>query len=434
MTETRDFDRLARAWLDLMPDEAPDRVIDAVLQAVDVTPQRRTPFDPAIRRFFPMNRLTYAAVALAIVVLGGGALLLTQFRQTNVGPSQGPTATPGPSPTLDPGAPLPQALQAPWFGGGRTLAGLEAGAGTVLRLGPLTFKIAQANQQAATLFGGAAASVNGRIKVERGSGPALACGTDIGSYAYALSASGQTLTISDPQDSCAIRQSTLLGTWWRIDCRNGDDECLGEVDAGTYSSQYFRPILAGAPWTPRFGGLTFTVPDGWANDADYPGNFSLSLAPDFEKTSPSNSSPSTRLQVLADVAAESQATACSNQPQPGVAHTAKAIVAWLRTVRGLNVGASTPVTVGTLTGTSVDLSMNVAKAPMCGTDKLVEYLYVAANAPEAGYAIGSERQRLVLVDVAPNDVMAIVLYAPDDATLTTFAQAALPVIATFEFK
>ena len=39
MTESRNPDRLIRAWLDLMPDEAPDRVVSAVLQAVEATPQ-----------------------------------------------------------------------------------------------------------------------------------------------------------------------------------------------------------------------------------------------------------------------------------------------------------------------------------------------------------------------------------------------------------
>ena len=43
MTDERDFDRLARAWLELGPDEAPDRVIAAVLQAVEATPQVRRP-------------------------------------------------------------------------------------------------------------------------------------------------------------------------------------------------------------------------------------------------------------------------------------------------------------------------------------------------------------------------------------------------------
>ena len=44
MTSERDFDRLAQAWLELGPDEAPDRAVAAVLQAAETTPQvRRRP-------------------------------------------------------------------------------------------------------------------------------------------------------------------------------------------------------------------------------------------------------------------------------------------------------------------------------------------------------------------------------------------------------
>ena len=47
MTTTRDPDRILRAWLDLMPDEAPDRAIAAVLQAVERASQARRPFGTA---------------------------------------------------------------------------------------------------------------------------------------------------------------------------------------------------------------------------------------------------------------------------------------------------------------------------------------------------------------------------------------------------
>lgn len=43
MTDERDFDRLARAWLDLGTNEAPDRVVAAVPQAAETRPQVRCP-------------------------------------------------------------------------------------------------------------------------------------------------------------------------------------------------------------------------------------------------------------------------------------------------------------------------------------------------------------------------------------------------------
>jgi hypothetical protein len=100
MTHERDFDRLAKAWLDLGPDEAPDRVVAAVLHAAKTTPQVRRHFGLAIWRSFAMNRVALAvgAVAVLAVVVIGGAPLLTQRHQPLVGgPPTSPSVTPGAS-------------------------------------------------------------------------------------------------------------------------------------------------------------------------------------------------------------------------------------------------------------------------------------------------------------------------------------------------
>jgi hypothetical protein len=448
MTETRDFDRLARAWLDLMPDEAPDRVIDAVLQAVDVTPQRRTSFDPAIRRFFAMNRLTYAAIALAFVVLGGGALLLAQFRQPNVGPSQAPTATPLSAPTRGTGAPLPAQLQARWFGGTRTLAGLEAGAGTVLRLEPGTFKVAQANQQDATLFGGAASSLDGRIEIQRGSGPALTCGTDIGSYAYSLSTSGQTLTLSDARDSCAIRRSTLVGTWWRIDCKGSQDPgdapaCLGLMDAGTYGSQYWIPTLASGQtdWTPRYAGVTFTVPDGWANFADWPNWFGLGRGADFAGLAKGEWTPDF-VELVTNAMAESQATPCSNTPASGVGNTPGSVVRFIGGLSSLQVTTPTAITIDGKAGLTMDIVVSKQPTKLCGgTDAVVEFVLGEPWIPPTenpdvstdGMRVG-EKQRLILIDAGGGVTTAVIIHVADASRFDTFVSEAMPIVQSMHFN
>ena len=60
----RDFDRIARAWLDLGPNEAPDRAVAAVLQAIETTPQQRRPFRWPVWRSTTMSRV-YLLAALA---------------------------------------------------------------------------------------------------------------------------------------------------------------------------------------------------------------------------------------------------------------------------------------------------------------------------------------------------------------------------------
>ena len=77
MTSERDFDRLARAWLDLGPNEAPDRVIATVLQAAETTPQVRRPIRWPFRKDFQMTRLPILATVMAtlVVVIGGLQLI-----------------------------------------------------------------------------------------------------------------------------------------------------------------------------------------------------------------------------------------------------------------------------------------------------------------------------------------------------------------------
>ena len=112
MTSERDFDRLARAWLELGPDEAPDRVVAAVLQAAEATPQVRRRVAWLTWRSFSMNRLPMAAGAMAIlVILVGGGLLLSRQPETTgggVSAAPSPTAMPSvssvsPTPSVSPG-------------------------------------------------------------------------------------------------------------------------------------------------------------------------------------------------------------------------------------------------------------------------------------------------------------------------------------------
>ena len=69
MTANREFNDIARAWLDLMPSEAPDRVVDSVLQAVETAPQVRPSYADS-RRLSKMTRFALAAAAAQIKLAG----------------------------------------------------------------------------------------------------------------------------------------------------------------------------------------------------------------------------------------------------------------------------------------------------------------------------------------------------------------------------
>jgi len=91
MTEN-EFDRTARAWLEEGPVQLSDRVLQAALDEIHVTRQRRA-WWPA-RRLSPMNTAMKVAIAAAAVVV----LAIAGF---NLLPGGGPGGTvPTPSPTL----------------------------------------------------------------------------------------------------------------------------------------------------------------------------------------------------------------------------------------------------------------------------------------------------------------------------------------------
>jgi hypothetical protein len=98
MSTDRDVTRIVRSWLDEGVTQLPDRVLDAVLDQVPTTPQRRALWPPW--RFPSVNNTMKIALAVAAVVvlaiIGIGVLLP---KDNGVGPS---VTTPTPSPQVLP--------------------------------------------------------------------------------------------------------------------------------------------------------------------------------------------------------------------------------------------------------------------------------------------------------------------------------------------
>jgi hypothetical protein len=114
--------------------------------------------------------------------------------------------------------------------------------------------------------------------------------------------------------------------------------CLGVLAAGTYQTEVFRPALA------------YTVPTGWRNDEDLPGNFLLYRLQDDMSVAGGS-----YLGIYRNVAAA--AINCLEQPQPGVGQTPQALIRWIQSIPGLVESSPTPVTVGGLTGYQIDVQV-----------------------------------------------------------------------------
>ena len=104
MTVDPDTTRSVRSWLHADGHESADRVLQAVLDALDTTPQRRASRWPAWQ--FPsttvVRRLGLASALVAVV-----ALLAFNVVSTAPGVGADPSATPGPTPSAAPSLIVP---------------------------------------------------------------------------------------------------------------------------------------------------------------------------------------------------------------------------------------------------------------------------------------------------------------------------------------
>jgi hypothetical protein len=126
--------------------------------------------------------------------------------------------------------------------------------------------------------------------------------------------------------------------------------CLGPLQAGTYHTVVFHPQI------------TYTVPAGWGNYEDTPGNFLL--VPPEGSLAGVNAGTSDYLGVYLGVAAEKQD--CSGEVSaPGVGTAPEQIAAYWARLPTLKVTAPRAVTVGGLSGVVVDVVANVARQAIC---------------------------------------------------------------------
>lgn len=105
--------RIVRSWLDEGVTRLPDRVLDAVVDQVPATRQRRATWWP-VRRIHSMNTMLKFGLAAAVVVAVAVLIGFNYLGSTNVGgpglDASTPTPDPTPEPTLTQPSPTPAGL------------------------------------------------------------------------------------------------------------------------------------------------------------------------------------------------------------------------------------------------------------------------------------------------------------------------------------
>jgi hypothetical protein len=126
--------------------------------------------------------------------------------------------------------------------------------------------------------------------------------------------------------------------------------CLGPLQAGTYRTARFHPQIS------------YTVPAGWGNYEDLPGNFLL--IPPGGSLEGVNPGTSDYIGVYSGVSAEMQE--CTGEmPATGVVMAPAQIAAYWARLPSIKVTANRPVTVGGLRGVVVDIVANLAHPALC---------------------------------------------------------------------
>jgi hypothetical protein len=124
-------------------------------------------------------------------------------------------------------------------------------------------------------------------------------------------------------------------------CPNPEGQaCLGPLAAGTYATKVFHPAI------------TYTVPEGWKNYEDTPGNFLL--VPPHGDLPGVNGGTSDFIGVYSSVAAPN---GCEDGTATGVLATPAGYRGWAAHQRGFRDPRFRPVSVGGLSGIVADLRL-----------------------------------------------------------------------------
>jgi hypothetical protein len=152
-----------------------------------------------------------------------------------------------------------------------------------------------------------------------------------------------------------------------------------QVPPGTHSTVSFQPATS------------YTVGDGWLNPIDSSDYFNLALALDQNNG----------IHLFHNPQALSQDAACPAAPQAGVGTSAAELLAWIRSLKGLNVSQPVMVTVAGLPATQVDVSIHANWSQSCSFANGLPTvpLFYRASVALGWWVAGDEKLRLDLVDV-----------------------------------
>ena len=432
MTSERNFDRLARAWLALGPETPPHDAVAAVLRAAATTPQARRRAAWLPLGVAPMRRLSFITAGLTILALVAGGVLISQF----AGPGS-PTPTPTPSAST---SSIPASLIGTWGGGPRPLPGQDPSVAIQMTFNEATVSFIVRQLDTDPRIAQARSSGPGRLQLRNDAG----CpGNPVGDYAWQLSDSGRQLTITAMADACADRLAAFTGQWFRMGCQAGGfgGDCLGDLDAGTYGTQNIDVHhKVGVDWLPRYGAIGYTVPDGWANSADWFTSFWLRPSADYALETPDGPAGGAwsgisiwNFSVLID-----PPVGCG-LPGDDRAPSVDSLLERFAAAPALTASQPVDITIDGRQGRWIDVEISADWTGNCplgaGPAATPEAFgrFLPTPGPWAFGPVPGERTRLIVLDIGEGDVV-IAIDAGDGSKFDGLVEEAMPIVESLTFR
>jgi hypothetical protein len=422
MKRQGDIEGVLEAWFLDGPLEMPDRLFDAVFDQVERVPQRRLArLQLRFTDMSPTARLLVAAGA-TILVLGIGVAAVGALQSK---PSTTPDAAP---PTTAPsgafGPPVAEELRYRFVGEFRS----EPPAPTGQDRSVIAFTDAEFTYNGSQLTSTASSPTANSVLLRSGASANCPEG-DEGEYTWTVSSGATKVVFTLVREDCDARAAVIPGDWVRADCPDPENECLGPLEAASYPTYFIDPwVPPGAAWRPRFGAITYDVPAGWENVADYPTEYKLA---------PQDAPADTGIFLFSDVLVVSQEDQCSERADPDIARTASSITDWIATAEG--IAASSPpaeVTVGGLSGWRIDVSMDPTWTSTCPFSQGAPTRSLFVGSQGAGFAWGlgpDTRMRLYLLDLGDGRTLVVSIESPEQATFDAIVDEATGIVESMVF-
>jgi hypothetical protein len=193
--------------------------------------------------------------------------------------------------------------------------------------------------------------------------------------------------------------------------------CLGPLEPGQYQTATFQPAI------------TYTVPAGWTNFEDLPGNFWLFQQEDEQEGALGGS----YLGIYQNIHAA--AINCDEAWEEGIGTTPTELVAWYQSVPGLVVSEPKSVNVGGLDGLQIDLGLE----PGVDTCRYDTYegipLIIGDGVSDVHHVILPELDlRLVILGWRDGNVTLEITNVKEQHSADEFRAVLQPIIDSLEFE